>query len=298
MRDQRTAASLRSRRGWAAALGIAAVVLVASVATAADSTYRSAHGFTLPVPAGFVGVSLAEAGLGNTGEAGLNFEKGFVRPSPEADGEPTTLLVAYQPVPDWGLRGMAGLTDELKGMAVPATPGVIVERYEVHSDAKAAPDLVELEIVSRAQSEPASLKLLAARAGRDGFAMVLLIGPLSTSTTLRAEFIALRDGLRFDAERVYRQQDIDRGWRRLIVYAVVGLAVTGIFAAIRRGLARAVSGRRASPRTSAHRARTIRRSGDADDGDVEAAYDDPSPPRRPSGRPSAGGSRPIRRSRF
>ncbi|MFO0932941.1 MAG: hypothetical protein U1E39_09555 [Planctomycetota bacterium] len=294
MRHLRTPASVRSRRGCAAALGIAAVVLVATVATAADSTYRSAHGFTVPVPAGFVGVSLADAGLDGTGGPGASFEKSFVRPSPDADGQATTLLVAFQPVPDWGRRGMAGITDELKGMAAPATPGVIVERFDVRSDAKAAPDRVDIEIVSHAPSEPSSLTLLAARAGRDGFAMVLLIGPLSTSARLHAEFAALRDGLRFDPELVYRPQDVHRGWLDLLVYAVVGLTVTALFAAIRRGIGRVVSGRRPTPATNARRGRSSRRPGGPEAGDAGPAYDDRSPPRRPSGRPGAGGSRPLR----
>lgn len=294
MRDRTTSASPRARPRWAVAAAATAAVLVASAVSATDETYRSAHGFTVPVPAGFVGVSLADAGVADTGEVAASFEKSFVRRSPESDGQPTALLIAFQPIPDWGRRGMAALADELKGMVVPTAPGVTVERFETRSVPDATPDLVEVEIASRARSEPSSLTLVAARAGRDGVAMVLLIGPLSTSARLRAEFIALRDGLRFDPELVYRPKGRDRGWGFILMYAVVGLAVTALFAAIRRGFGRAVSGRRPTPTTNPRRGRSSRRPAGPDDGDVEPAYDDPSPPRRPHGRPGAGGSRPRR----
>ena len=271
-----------------------AAVLVAPTATATDETYRSEHGFTIRVPTGFVRIDPARGGL----RGRKDVEASFVRPATTDDGGPVSLDVAFQSIADWSERSMAEIASGLDSMEVPSAPGMTVERFTPHHDAKAAPDRFELEWRARMRDDPPEQTLLAARAGRDGIASVLLSGPLSADRWMRAEFPALRDGLRFDPERVYRPPDTGRRWEDVLLNTGFVLAVMGLVSVLWRGLARAVSGRRASPRTSAHRARTSRRSGDADDGDVEAAYDDPSPPRRPSGRPSAGGSRPIRRSRF
>lgn len=293
MRHERTSASLRSERGWAAALGIAAVVLVASVATAADATYRSAHGFTFPVPTGFVRVDLADLGLSATD----GFEAAFARPSPTKGRDATTLYVTFEPVDDWGLRGMAGMEQELKQAAAPSTPGVTVERFVARGDEKVAPDRFELEFVSRAVGGTRALTLMVARAGRQGFAVLMLSGPAIEDARLRADFAVLRERLLFDPELVYRQEDVDGGTTGLVL-RVVGVTGALVGVGVLFGVVQRKRRQEAEARAQARRSRTSRRSGDAENGDFEPAYDDPSPPRRPSGRPGAGGSRPLRRSRY
>lgn len=288
-----TSARVRSRHVWAAAVGIAAVVLVASVATAADETYRSARGFTFPVPQGFVRADLSDLGLSTTD----GFEAAFARPSPAKDRDSTTLYVMFEPVDDWGLRGMAGMEQELKQAAAPSTPGVTVERFVARGDEKVAPDRFEVEFVSRAFGGTRALTLMVARAGRHGFAMLMLSGPAIEDARLRADFALLRERLLFDPELVYRQEDVDGGTTGLVL-RIVGVTGALVGVGVLVGVVQRKRREEADARTRARRARTSRRTGDDEDGDVEPAYDEPAPPRRPYGRPASGGSRPLRRPRY
>lgn len=224
MRDRPTSARLRSRPRWAVVALTAAAVLVAPTATATDETYRSEHGFTLRVPAGFVRIDPARGGLRRRKEV----EASFVRPETTDGGGPVSLDVAFQPIADWSQRSMAEIASGLDSMEVPSAPGMTVERFTPHHDAKAAPDRYELEWRARMRDDPPEQTLLAARAGRDGIASVLLSGPLSADRWMRAEFPALRDGLRFDSELVYRPPDPDGNWGDALLVMVFMAAVMGL----------------------------------------------------------------------
>lgn len=233
MRDRPTSAGPRQRPRWAVAAATTAAVLVASAVSASDETYRSAHGFALPVPSGFVRIDPARGGL--RGKEGV--EASFVRPATADDDGPLSLDVAFQPIADWRRRSMARIAHELGDLAVPSAPGMTVERFTPRSDPTAEPDRFELESLARMRGTPAELTLLMARAGRDGIAYVLLSGPPSADARMRAEFALLREGLRFDPELVYRPPDTDGSWGDALLYVVFTAAVMGLVVVLqlRRG---------------------------------------------------------------
>ncbi|MBL9089116.1 MAG: hypothetical protein JNM10_18395 [Planctomycetia bacterium] len=240
MRHRPTSAGLRPRPRWVVAAAATATVLVASAVSATDETYRSAHGFTVPVPAGCVRIDPARGGLRGRGDV----EASFVRPA-TADGVGLVSLdVTFQPIADWSRRSMAEIASGLDAMARPSAPGMTVERFTRRDDAPTAPDRVEVEWRARMKDGPPEQTLLAGRAGRDGIAWVLLSGPLSADRWMRAEFPALRDGLRFDPELVYRLPDTDEPWGEHLLFLGFVVAVMALVIVLQLRTRRTTSERR------------------------------------------------------
>lgn len=286
-------ARFKAHVGSAWGLGTAATVLAVGVlivcprAAAAEATsYRSTHGFTFPLPAGYVRADAADLPLAPTERAQL--EAYFKRPAATEDGESSDLLVTFRPGSPGTLDGATSLEAEFKREIARAHPGTHVDEIQFRRDAATAPHRLEAEFVMRRPGDLNFLLVMILCAGRDGAAAVMFLGPEDEAAALRRDAAAVRAGLRFDSPYVHRPAESGPVWRRRpVLYIVSAILMSGLFSAIGAGWRRLKRTRRRAKAPS-RRSRTPsavpRRRPDAHDrGRPGMSADAAARPRRPGG---------------